>query len=53
MQNDLTERKQRAKINQVYSSWEEILFSISLSSLFLVVQNIGFVSYADGNTILI
>ena len=53
MQNYLTKIKQRTKINQVYSSWEEILFSIFLSSLFLVVRNIGFVSCADDNTILI
>ena len=64
MQNYLVERKRRTKINQAYSSWEEILFgvpkvlylvsilfNIFLSDLFLVVQNVDFASYADDNTI--
>ena len=60
MQSYLWERKQRTKINQPYSSWEEtlfgvpqgsilgpILFNIFLSVLFLV----DFASYAGDNTI--
>ena len=33
MQSDLTERKQRTKINQAYSSWEEILFGVPQGSI--------------------
>ena len=64
MQSYLSERKQRTKINQAYSSFEKILFgvfqgsilgpilfNIFLSDLFLVVQNVDFASYADDNTI--
>ena len=52
MQSYLSERKQKTKINQAYSSWEEILFgvpqrsilvpilsNIFLSDLFLVSKN--------------
>ena len=64
MQSYLSERKQRTKINQAYSSWEEIhfgvpqgsilspiLLNIFLSDLLFVVQNVDFASYAEDNTI--
>ena len=60
MQSCLSEKKQRTKIKQSYSSWEEIFFgvpqrciigpillNIFLSDLFLVAQNVDFASYAD------
>ena len=63
-QSYLAERKQRTKLNQAYSSWEEILlgvpqgsifgpilFNSFLSDLFYAVQNVGFANYADENTI--
>ena len=62
--NYLSNRKQRTKINNAYSSWEEILFGVQqgsilgpiifnifLSDLFLVVKDTDFASYADDNTI--
>ena len=59
MQSYLSKRKQRTKINQTYSSWEEILFGVPqgfllgpiLFKIFLVVQNVDFAGYADNNTI--
>ena len=60
----LSNRKQRTKINNAYSLWEEILFgvprgsilgpilfNIFLSDLLLVVKDTDFSSYADDNTI--
>ena len=59
MRNCLVGQKQRSKINQAYSSWEEILlgvltaipFNIFLSYLLLEVQDIDFSSWANDNTI--
>ena len=62
--NYLTKRKQRTKINQSYSSWEDILFgvfqgsilgpifsNIFLSDLLLIVDDVDITHYADDNTI--
>ena len=62
--NYLTKQKQRTKINQLYSSCEDILFgvpqgstlgpiqfNIFLSHLFLIVDSVNIANYADGSTI--
>ena len=62
--NYLTKRKQRTKINQLYSSWQDmlsgvpqgsilgpILLNIFLSDMFLIVDDVDIVNYADDNTI--
>ena len=54
---------QRTKINESYSTWEKklfgvpqgsilgsLLFNIFLCSLFFIVNEIDFASYADDNT---
>ena len=62
--NYLTKRKQRTKINQPYSSWEDILleepqgsilgrilFNTFLNDLFLIADDVNDTNYADDNTI--
>ena len=53
----LNGKKQRVKVNDKYSSFEEILFilgsllfNISISYLFLILNNKGNASYVDENT---
>ena len=59
----LTNRKQRAKVDSFYSSWEKILssvpqgsivgpilFNIFMCGMFLILKTIGFTGYADDNT---
>ena len=55
----LSNRKQRTKINESFSSWEEILFgvrqgpllfNIFMCDLFLIVNDVDFANYADDNT---
>ena len=62
--NYLSNRKQRGKINSVYSIWKDIsygvpqgsilgplLFNIHLCDLFYFLENTDIASYADDNTL--
>ena len=62
--NYLTKRKQRTKINQSHSSWEDILFGVPQGSIlgpilfnifssdfFLIVDNVDIANYAGNSTI--
>ena len=64
VQSYASKKRQVTKINQSYSSWEEILsalpqvtilgpilFNVFFSDLFLVVKDVNFASYADDNSI--
>ena len=63
LHNYLTNRKQRDKIDRMFSSWEEILFgatqgstlgpplfNIFLCDLFIFINDSDIASYADDNT---
>ena len=63
LQDYLTNRKQRTKVDSFYSSWEKILsgvprgfilgpllFNIFLCDMFLVLKTTRFNGYADDNT---
>ena len=47
----LSNRKQRFKVNDAYSSWKDILFNIHLCDLFYFLKDLVIASYADDTTI--
>ena len=59
----LTSRKQRTKISDIFSSWQEILsevpqgsilgpllFNIGICNLFFIIEDYDIANYADDNT---
>ena len=63
LQDYLTNRKQRKKVDSFYSSWEKILsgvsqgsilgpllFNIFMCEIFLILKTTSFTGYADDNT---
>ena len=66
LQDYLTNRKQRTKVDSFYSSWEKILlcvpqgsilgpllFNIFMCDMFLVLKKTSFTGYADNNTLFV
>ena len=62
----LSNRKQRTRINESYSSWQEILFgvpqgfilglllfNIFIRDLFIMMDDINIANYADNNALLV
>ena len=60
---DLSNRKQRTKVNRTYSSWSEIVFGVTqgsilvqlllnifLADLFFILKGVDIANYPDDNT---